>query len=51
MPSGYSDVIRLFAKVSKPVYACLRQQGYLSVIFVDNLHLQADPKQKCLQNI
>ena len=51
MPSGYSDVICLFAKVSKPVYACLRQQGYLSVIFVDNLHLQGDTKQKCLQNI
>ena len=51
MPNGYSDAMRVFTKVSKPVYAYLRQKGYLSVIFVDDLYLQGYTKKECLQNI
>ena len=36
MPNGYSDAMRIFTKVSKLVYPYLRQQSYLSVIFVDD---------------
>ena len=51
MPNGYSDAIHVFTKVSKPVYAYLRQQGHLSVIFVDDSYVQGDTKQECLHNI
>ena len=51
MPNGYSDAMCIFTKLSKPVYAYLRQQGCLSVIFVDDSYLQVDTKQEFLQNI
>ena len=51
MLNGFSDAMHVFTKVSKPVYAYLRQQGYMSVIFVDDSYLQGDTKQECLQNI
>ena len=51
MPNGFSDAMPIFTKVSKPVYAYLRQQVYMSVIFVDDSYLQGDTKQECLQNI
>ena len=51
MPNGFSDAMHGFTKVSKPVYPYLRQQGYMSVIFVDDSYLQGDTKQECLQNI
>ena len=51
MSNGFSDAMRVFTKVSKPVYIYLRQQGYMYVIFVDNSYLQGDTKQECLQNI
>ena len=35
MPNGFLDALHVFTKISKPVYAYLRQQGYMSVIFVD----------------
>ena len=50
MPNGFSDATHVFTKVSNPVYAYLRQQGYISVIFVDDSYLQSDTKQECLQN-
>ena len=51
MSNVFSDAIRVFTKVSKPLYAYLRQQGYMSVIFVVDSYLQDDTKQECLQNI
>ena len=44
MPNGFSDAMHVFTKVSNPVYAYLRQQGYISVIFVDDSYLQSDTK-------
>ena len=46
-----SDAIRVFTKVSKPVYGYLRQQDYLSLIFMDDSYLQRGTEQECLQNI
>ena len=51
MPNGFSDAMRVFTKVSKPVYVYLRQQGYMSVIFVDDSYLEGDTEQESLQNI
>ena len=31
MPNGFSDAMRVFTKVSRPVYAYLKQQGYMLV--------------------
>ena len=51
MPNGYSDAMHVFTKVSKPVYTYLMQQGYLSVIFVDDSDIQGYTKKECPQNI
>ena len=34
LPIGDSDTIRTFKKILKPVFGCLKQEGYFSVIFV-----------------
>ena len=51
MPNGYSDAMRIFTKILKPVFGHLRQEGHLSVIFVDDSYLQGDTKQECMNNI
>ena len=44
MPNEISDAMLVFTKVSKPLYAYLRQQGYMSIIFGDDSYLQGDTK-------
>ena len=51
MPNGYSDAMRIFTKILKPVFGHLRQEGHLSVIFVDDSYLQGDTEQECMNNI
>ena len=51
MPNGYSDAMRIFTKMLKPVFGYLRKQGHLSVVFVDDSYLQADTEQECIKNI
>ena len=34
--NGYSDPMRIFAKILMSVFGYLRNQGYISVIFVDD---------------
>ena len=36
MPNGYSDAMRIFTKILKPVFGHLKQEGHPSVIFVDD---------------
>ena len=50
MSNGYSDAMRIFKKILKPVYANLRQKGNLSVLFVDDSYLQEDTEAECLEN-
>ena len=50
MPYGYSDAMRIFTKILKPVFGYLRKQGHLSVVFVDDSYLQADTEQECIKN-
>ena len=40
MPNGYSDAMQIFTKILKPISEHLRQESYLSVIFVDDSYLQ-----------
>ena len=51
IPNGYSDAIRIFTNILKPVFANLRQKGHLSVIFVDDSYLQGDSETECLGNV
>ena len=51
MPNGYSDAMRIFTKMLKPVFVHLRLEGHLSVIFVDDSYLQGDTEQVCMNNI
>ena len=51
MPNGYSDAMRVFAKVLKPAFSYLREIGYLSVVYVDDSYLQGETFEECLQNI
>lgn len=51
MPNGYCDAMRIFTKILKPVFATLREQGYESVIYVDDSLLQGETFQECLDNI
>ena len=51
MPNGYVDAMRIFGKILKPVFAYLREQGYVSVIYVDDTLLSGDSYQECLENV
>ena len=46
MPNGYSDAMMIFTKILKH----LRQEGHLSVIFIDDSSLQGDTEQECMNN-
>ena len=51
MPNDYSDAMRIFTKILKPVFGHLRNQDHFSVIFFDDYYLQGDTKHECLNNI
>ena len=51
MSNGYSEAVRIFTKILKSVFGYLRQEGYLSVIFVDDSYLQGNADSECLENI
>ena len=51
MRNGYSDAMRIFTKILKLVFGHLRQEGHLSVTFVDDFYLQGDTEQECMNNI
>ena len=53
MPNGYSDVMRIYTKIKKKkkVFWNLRQEGHLSIIFVEDSFLQGDTEQECMKNI
>ena len=51
LPNGYSDAMRIFTKVLKPVYGHLRMIGFQSVSYVDDNFLQGQEWQDCQDNI
>ena len=36
MPNGYSDAMYIFTKILKPPFKVLREEGHLSVVYVDD---------------
>ena len=51
MLNGYSDAMRVFTKILKPVYGNSRQKNHLIVIFVDDSYLQSYIETLCLGNV
>lgn len=51
LPFGLSTAPCVFTKVMKPVVAYLREAGYLSVIYLDDILMIGDTYSKCLTNI
>ena len=51
MPNGYSDAMRIFTKLLKPPFACLRKAGFPSVVYVDDTYLQHRTFEGCQQNV
>lgn len=51
MPNGVGPGPRLFTKLMKPVYAKLRNDGYISTGFIDDSLLAAETEIKCQNNI
>ena len=51
MPNGYAEAMRIFTKLLKPPFSSLRQNGYSSVVFVDDTYLQGSTYENCLQNV
>ena len=51
MPNGYVDATRVFNKILKPPFCCLPEQGFASVVYVDDILLAGDTYQKCCDNI
>ena len=51
MPNGYVDAMRVFNKILKPLFCWLREQGFASVVYVDDTLLAGETYQECCDNI
>lgn len=51
LPFGLSTAPYTFTKLLKPVIGHLREQGYLSVIYLDDLLLLGETHTSCLENV
>ena len=51
MPNGFSETIRVFAKLRKLPFSILRSHGYLSAVFVDDSYLQGHTFSTCEDNV
>ena len=51
MPNGYRDAPRVFTKIMKPIFGTLRQQGYQSVVYLDDSYLQGLSYRACKVNV
>ena len=51
LPFGLNIAPRVFTKLLKPVMSILRAQGFLSVIFIDDILVFAGSSVKCIENV
>lgn len=51
VPFGLSSAPRLFTKLMKPVVSCLRKNGFVSVIYLDDFILMGNSKKLCTTNV
>ena len=46
-----SPALRVYTKFLKPVFAALQKLGHSNVPYIDDIFLQNDTKEGCMQNI
>lgn len=51
LPFGLNIAPYVFTKIMKPVVACLREQGYMSVIYLDDFLLIGSTIEECQTNV
>jgi len=51
LPNGYGPAMRIFTKITKVPFSFLREQGFLSVVYVDDSLLIGDTYEECVDNI
>jgi hypothetical protein len=51
LPNGLSSAPRLFTKLLKPPLATLRSKHHISSAYIDDIYLQGETKQECVDNI
>ena len=51
MRNGYSEAMRVFTNLLKPLFSILRSHGHLSVVFVDDSYLQGRTFSTCEDNV
>ena len=50
LPNGLSSTPRIFTELLKPVFKVLREKGFLSSTYIDDLYLQGDTFHECQEN-
>ena len=51
LPNGLSSAPRVFTKLLKPVFSYLRKQGFTNVCYIDDIFLQGDSYEECIENV
>ena len=51
LPNGLSSGPRLFTRVTKPLFAGLRENGYLNTVYIDDSLLFGDTESECRLNV
>ena len=51
LPNGLSSAPRVFTKLLKPVFSYLRKQGFTNVCYIDDIFLEGDSYEECLENV
>ena len=51
LPNGLSSAPRIFTKLMKPIFANLRRSGHINLSYIDDIYLQSDSYDECLQNV
>ena len=50
MPNGHGPAMRIFTKISEIPFSILREKGFLSVVYVNDLYLQGGEYEDCFSN-
>ena len=51
LPMGLASAPRIFTKIMKPIFSYLRQQGFISSGYIDDIFLMGETYQQCLMNV
>lgn len=51
LPQGFTDAPRIFTKLTKPLMAALRSQGFSNCIYIDDLLLVGDSREEIEHNV